>query len=72
MDKRTVLFIDDEEKVLTSIQRGLRDEPYNVLFARSGKETLEILQQQEEHVVVTDNAERQWCVGLFWDCLFHQ
>ena len=54
MDKRTVLFIDDEEKVLTSIKRGLRDEPYNVLFARSGKETLEILQQQEVHVVVTD------------------
>lgn len=37
VDGRTVLFVDDEEKVLTSIERSLHDEPYNILFARSGK-----------------------------------
>ncbi|MCK5172311.1 MAG: response regulator, partial [Planctomycetes bacterium] len=54
VDGRTVLFVDDEEKVLASLERTLRDEPYNILFACSGKETLEILRQQEVHVIVTD------------------
>jgi len=51
---KTVLFADDEEKMLTSLERSLHDEPYNMLFACSGKETLEILQRQEVHVLVTD------------------
>ena len=54
MEKRTVLFVDDEEKVLTSLKRGLLDEPYETLFASSGKEALEILQQSQVHVIVTD------------------
>lgn len=54
MEKRTVLFVDDEEKVLTSLKRGLLDEPYKTLFTNSGKEALEILQQNEVHVIVTD------------------
>ena len=54
MEKRAVLFVDDEEKLLRSLKRGLLDEPYKTLFANSGKEALEILQQQEVHVLVTD------------------
>ena len=54
MEKRTVLFVDDEEKILRSLKRGLLDESYNKLFANSGKEALEILQQKEVHVIVTD------------------
>ncbi len=54
MEKRTVLFVDDEEKILKSLKRGLMDEPYNALFANSGKEAVEILQQNEVHVLVTD------------------
>jgi len=54
VDGRTVLFVDDEEKVLTSLERALHDEPYNTLFACSGKEALEILQWQEVNVIVTD------------------
>ena len=54
VDGRTVLFVDDEEKVLTSLKRGLLDEPYNTLFACSGKKALEILEQKEVHVLVTD------------------
>jgi two-component system response regulator HupR/HoxA len=46
VDGRTVLFVDDEERVLGSLRRGLLDEPYNTLFANSGKE--------EVHVIVTD------------------
>ena len=54
MKERTVLFVDDDSIVLRSIARGLMDEPYNVCLAKSGKEALEILCQQEVHVLVTD------------------
>ena len=56
MDARgkTVLFVDDDETVLKSIARGLYDEPYNRCYARSGEQALEILRQQEVHVLVTD------------------
>ena len=54
MEKRTVLFVDDEEKVLSSLRRGLLGEPYESLFASSGKEALEILKRNEVHVIVTD------------------
>jgi DNA-binding NtrC family response regulator len=54
MEKRTVLFVDDEEKILKSLKRGLLDEPYNTLFATSGKEAIEILQREEVHIIVTD------------------
>ena len=54
MEKRVVLFVDDEEKILRSLKRGLLDEPYNSLFANSGEEALEILKQKEVHIIVTD------------------
>jgi DNA-binding NtrC family response regulator len=53
-EKRAVLFVDDEEAILRSLERGLFDEPYDILFANSCKKALEILQQEEVHVVVTD------------------
>ncbi|MBW7991637.1 MAG: response regulator [Planctomycetes bacterium] len=54
MEKRTVLFVDDEENILSSLKRGLKGEPYETFFAISGKEALEILQQNQVHVIVTD------------------
>ena len=53
-EERTILFVDDEEKVLKSLQRGLLDEPYHCLFANSGSEALEILENNEVHVICTD------------------
>jgi len=54
MEKRTVLFVDDEQRVLMSLKRGLLDEPYDTLFAQSCKEALQILDKKEVHVIVTD------------------
>ena len=54
MKKRAVLFVDDDVIVLQSLERGLLDESYNKLFAKSSKEALEILQREEVHVIVTD------------------
>ena len=54
IEKRNVLFVDDDEIVLQSLERGLLDESYNKLFAKRGQEALKILQQQDVHVIVTD------------------
>lgn len=54
MEMRTVLFVDDDEAILHSLERGLIDEPYNKLFTNSCKEALEILQREEVHVIITD------------------
>ncbi len=54
MENRTVLFVDDEEKLLRSLERGLLDEPYLSLFATSGQEALQILENRDVHVLVTD------------------
>ncbi|MBL7152329.1 MAG: response regulator [Phycisphaerae bacterium] len=54
MGKRVVLFVDDEEKMLKSIKRALVDEPYETLFATSGKQALEILEREEVHVIIAD------------------
>ena len=54
MEKRMVLFVDDDEIMLRSLERGLFDEPYNKRFAKSGTEAVEILQREEVHVIVTD------------------
>ncbi len=54
MEKRTVLFVDDEEKILKSLKRSFVDEPYETIFANSGKEAIEVLKRKEAHVLVTD------------------
>jgi CheY-like chemotaxis protein len=54
VEKRTVLFVDDDEIVLESLEEGLLDESYHKLFAKSGQEALQILKREEVHVIVTD------------------
>ena len=53
-EKRIVLFVDDDEAILRSLEKELLDESYNKLFAKSSKEALEILKQKKVHVIVTD------------------
>ncbi len=53
-EKRTVLFVDDEVRLLRSIERGMLDEPYRMLFAESGKDALKLLEANEVHILVTD------------------
>ena len=54
MEKRAVLFIDDDVIVLKSLETGLMDESYNKFFAKNCEEANEILQREEVHVIVTD------------------
>ncbi len=52
--KYTVLFVDDEQRVLKSLKRGLISEPYRKIFAASGREALEILAAEPVEVIVSD------------------
>ena len=54
MEKRAVLFIDDDVIVLQSLETGLMDESYNKFFAKTCEQAQEILQREEIHVIVTD------------------
>jgi len=55
MDKTyKVLFVDDEINVLNSLKRGLFEEEYECLFASSGKEALQILENEDVAVIVSD------------------
>jgi len=54
MENRTILFVDDESGILNSLGRLMRSEPYHSLFAGSGKEALDILEEEIVHVIVTD------------------
>lgn len=51
---RTLLLVDDEPSILSSLQRLLRKEGYRILTANNGLAALEILASQEVGVVVSD------------------
>jgi len=52
--EKTILFVDDEDKILRSIKRIMFDQKYNCLYAASGAEALEILKENQVQVLVTD------------------
>lgn len=54
MSRDTVLFVDDEENILSSLRRGLIDEDYECIFCLSGKEALQIIKNRRISVIVTD------------------
>jgi DNA-binding NtrC family response regulator len=51
---RTLLLVDDESSILSSLRRLLRNEGYNILTAESGLAGLEIMSGHEIGVVVCD------------------
>ncbi|WP_439862133.1 HD domain-containing phosphohydrolase [Pseudomonas sp. MBLB4136] len=50
----TLLLVDDEENILKSLRRLLRQEPYEVLLANGGEQALEILAQHPVDLVISD------------------
>ena len=53
-EEKAVLCVDDESSILTALTRLLRKEPYRVFTAPGGAAGLEILDQQDVQVVITD------------------
>jgi HD-like signal output (HDOD) protein len=56
MDKRWILFVDDEPNILDGLRRMLRSmrKEFELCFAESGKEALELMNKNEFDVVVSD------------------
>ncbi len=56
MNQRTVLFVDDEEKILKSLRRMLYPlaDDWNMLYVGSGAEALEVMRNTEITVLITD------------------
>lgn len=51
---RTLLLVDDEPSILSSLKRLFRRDGYQVLTAASGAEALEVLARQPVDVIVSD------------------
>jgi diguanylate cyclase (GGDEF)-like protein len=54
MNDINILFVDDEKFTLHSLDRLLRKESYNTLFAEGGEEALKLIAQNDIHIVVSD------------------
>jgi response regulator RpfG family c-di-GMP phosphodiesterase len=50
----TLLCVDDEPSIVSSIRRALRSEGYRVLGASSGPEALEVLEHESVDLVISD------------------
>ena len=53
-NQHTIMCVDDEENILRSLKRLLRNEGYRQLNASSGEEALRILKKNEVHLVICD------------------
>jgi CheY-like chemotaxis protein len=51
---RTLLLVDDEADILSSLKRLLRPLAYNIITANSGEQGLQILTEQHVDVIVSD------------------
>lgn len=51
---QTLLLIDDEKNILHSLKRLFRKEPFRVITASSGAEALEMMEQEDVAVILSD------------------
>lgn len=52
--KKTLLIVDDEPSILTSLSRLLHDDGYHVLTADSGADALRLLAENDVQVILSD------------------
>ena len=57
--QHTVLCVDDEKNILTSLKRLLRKEGYRLLTATSGAEGLKLFEKNGVHLVISDQRMPQ-------------
>lgn len=53
-EKYSVIFVDDEINILNAIRREMFEENFKMFFANSGKEALEIIDNNDISVIVSD------------------
>jgi len=50
----TVLCVDDESDIIQSMKRLLHKKNYHLLFATSGEKALEMMKQNDVHLIISD------------------
>jgi DNA-binding NtrC family response regulator len=55
MPRATILFVDDDEKILSALRRALRHTDYRLLFATRPDEALDLLEREKADIVVSDH-----------------
>ncbi len=53
-NRHTVLCVDDEKIILKALKRLLRKEDYRILTASSGEEGLKVMEENDVHMVISD------------------
>ena len=53
--KQTIMFVDDEQNILNSLVRLFRKEDYEIFTATSGAEALEIFEDNDISLVISDH-----------------
>ena len=51
---KTLLLVDDEREIRQSLKRLLRSENYDIIEAENGQDALELLQNNDVHVIISD------------------
>ena len=49
-----IIIVDDTREVLSSIQRDLKTEPYNIFYANNGEDALQILSENFCKLIISD------------------
>lgn len=53
-EKQTVLICDDDQDILAALKIYLSAEGYNILEANNGSQVLDILAEEEVHLILLD------------------
>jgi response regulator RpfG family c-di-GMP phosphodiesterase len=53
-ERATILCVDDQENILSSLMRLFRNDGYNVITATSGEEGLRLLEQHSVDLIISD------------------
>jgi len=53
-EKHTILFVDDEVHILSSLKRAFRKEGYNILTTDNGEEALEFFKDNNISLIISD------------------
>ncbi|VAW86682.1 diguanylate cyclase/phosphodiesterase (GGDEF & EAL domains) with PAS/PAC sensor(s) [hydrothermal vent metagenome] len=67
--ERTLLLVDDEPHILSSLKRLLREEGYHILTAASARDGLALLDHERIDVVVSDQRMPQMTGVEFLSCV---
>ena len=60
INNNRILFVDDEELVLEKIKRKLAEQDFTMFFATSGREALQILEEEQIAVIIIDLSMPQF------------